>query len=102
LVVVAVWFIVFIVFLKLYLYNKPTMGQNSSAGIATRYRVGGIESRWEASFSAPVQAGPGAHPASYTMGTRSFSGVKKEYGYTPLLHLWAFVAGSRVHFNKPT
>jgi len=27
-------------------------------------------------FSAPVQAGPGAHPASYKMGTGSFQGVK--------------------------
>jgi len=27
--------------------------------------------------SAPVQTGPGAHPASYTMGTRSFWGVKR-------------------------
>jgi hypothetical protein len=29
-----------------------------------------------ARFSAPVQNGPGAHPASYTMATRSFLGVK--------------------------
>jgi hypothetical protein len=29
-----------------------------------------------ARFSAPVQNGPGAHPASYTMGTGSFLGVK--------------------------
>jgi len=28
-------------------------------------------------FSAPVQTGPGAHPASYTMGTGSFPGVKR-------------------------
>jgi hypothetical protein len=28
-------------------------------------------------FSAPVQTGPGAHPASYTMGTESFSRVKR-------------------------
>jgi len=28
-------------------------------------------------FSAPVQTGPGAHPASDTMGTGSFSGVKR-------------------------
>jgi hypothetical protein len=27
-------------------------------------------------FSSTVQTGPGAHPASYTMGTRSFQGVK--------------------------
>jgi hypothetical protein len=38
----------------------------------------GIESRWGggARFSAPVQTGPGAHPASCTMGTRSLPGVK--------------------------
>jgi hypothetical protein len=29
-----------------------------------------------ARFSAPVQTSPGAHPASYTMGTWSFPGVK--------------------------
>ena len=29
-----------------------------------------------ATFSAPVQTGPGANPASYTMGTGSFLGVK--------------------------
>jgi len=28
-------------------------------------------------FSAPVQPGPGAHPASYTMGTGSSLGVKR-------------------------
>jgi len=31
----------------------------------------------EARFSAPLQTGPGANPASYTMGTRSFPGVKQ-------------------------
>ena len=31
----------------------------------------------EARFSAPVQTGPEAHPASYTMGTWSFSGVER-------------------------
>jgi len=30
-----------------------------------------------ARFSAPVQTGLGAHPASYTMGTGSFAGVKR-------------------------
>ena len=55
------------------------MGRDSSVGIATRYGMDGpgIESRWEARFSAPVQTGPGAHPASYTMGTGSFPGVKR-------------------------
>jgi len=28
-------------------------------------------------FSAPVQTGPEAHPASYRLGTGSFSGVKR-------------------------
>jgi len=28
-------------------------------------------------LSAPNQTGPGAHPASYAMGTRSFLGVKR-------------------------
>ena len=31
----------------------------------------------EARFSAPVQTGPGAHPASYAMSTGSFPGVKR-------------------------
>ena len=31
----------------------------------------------EARFSSPVQTDPGAHPASYTMGTGSFPGVKR-------------------------
>jgi len=42
-----------------------------------------------ARFSAPVQTGPGAHPAFYTRGTGSFPGVKqlgprlkKEQSYT--------------------
>jgi hypothetical protein len=30
-----------------------------------------------ARFSAPVQTGPGAYPASYTMGTGSFTGIKQ-------------------------
>jgi hypothetical protein len=40
----------------------------------------------EARFSAPVQTGPGAHPASYTMGTGSFPGVKlpgRDADHTP-------------------
>ena len=31
----------------------------------------------EARFSAPVQTGPEAHPASYTMSTGSFTEVKR-------------------------
>ena len=36
----------------------------------------GIESRWEARYSALVKTGTGAHPASYRMGTGSLPGVK--------------------------
>jgi hypothetical protein len=52
--------------------------RNGSVVIATGYELDGpgIESRWGARFSAPVQTGPGAHPVSSTMGTGSFLGVK--------------------------
>ena len=76
----------------------------------------------EARFSAPIQAGTGAHPASCTMGTGSFPGVKSGRGVTltphpllvswwwkswaiPLLPLWAvrpvqsLSACTRVHFT---
>jgi len=76
----------------------------------------------EARFSAPVQTGPGAHPASCTMGTGSFPGVKCGRGVLltphpllvpwsrksraiPLLPLWAvrpvqsLSACTRVHFS---
>ena len=46
-----------------------------------------------ARFSAPVQTGPGAHPASCTMGTGSFPGVKSGRSVTltphPLLVPWS-------------
>jgi len=37
----------------------------------------GIESLWGARFSTLVQTRPGAHSASYAMGTGSFPGVKR-------------------------
>ena len=40
----------------------------------------------EARFSAPVQTGPEDHPASCTMGTESFPGVKSGRGVTLTLH----------------
>jgi hypothetical protein len=50
-------------------------GRGSSVGIAICYGLEGpgIESRWGARLSAPIQTGPGAHSASYTMGTGSLS-----------------------------
>jgi hypothetical protein len=55
------------------------MGWDSSVSIATRYGLDGLgnESQCGPRFSAPIQTGPGALPASYTMGTRSFTGVKR-------------------------
>ena len=56
-----------------------TGGRVSAVGIATGYGLDGpgIESRWGARFSASVQTGPGAYPASCTKGTGSFQGVKR-------------------------
>jgi len=80
------------------------------------WMVWGLNPGGGARFSAPVQTAPGAHPASYTMGTGSLPGGKvarhgidhpplssakvKErvelYLYSPL---WAFVACSGVNFT---
>ena len=50
------------------------VGWDSKVGIATRYGLDcpGIESGWEARFSAPGQTGPGTHLAS-------FSGVERPW-----------------------
>jgi len=45
-----------------------------------------MESRWGARFSAPVQTGPEAYPASCTMGTGSFPGVMCGQGVTLTPH----------------
>ena len=48
-------------------------------GTGTRYglMVRGLNLSGGARFSAPVQTGLVTHPASYTIGTRSFPGVKR-------------------------
>jgi len=63
-------------------------GPGSVVGIATGYVLDGpgIESQWEARFSAPVQTGPGAHPASFTMDTGSFPVAKSGRGVTLTPH----------------
>jgi hypothetical protein len=57
-------------------------GPGSSVGIAIGYVLDGpgIESPWGARFFTPVQTGPGAHPASCTMGTACFPGGKERPG----------------------
>jgi hypothetical protein len=59
--------------------------RDSAASIATGYGSDGpgIESRWEARFSAPVQIGPGTHSASCTMGTGSFPGPERGVDHPP-------------------
>jgi hypothetical protein len=75
--------------------KKNRGGPGSSVGIATGYRLDGpgTESRWGARFSTPVQTVPGDHPASCTMGTGSFPGVKSGWDVTltphPLLLPWS-------------
>ena len=58
--------------------------KNIPTSIETGYGLDGPGSNpsWGARFSAPVQTGPGAHPASCTMGTGPFSGVKNGRGVT--------------------
>ena len=55
------------------------MSRDSSVVIATSYGLDGpeIESLWAARYSASLQTGPGAHPASCTMCTGSFPVVKR-------------------------
>jgi len=53
----------------LYVNRYTKMGLEGAVDTSTGYGLDGqeIESQWGARFSAPVHAGPGAHPASYTM-----------------------------------
>jgi len=64
------------------------MGHDSSVGIATRNGLDdpGIESRWGARFSAPVQTGPGAHSASCTLVTGSASAQVQRSGLALTTH----------------
>ena len=70
------------------IYNCKDCEPGSSVGTATDYGLGGpgIESRWGSRFSAPVQTGRGANPASCTMGTVSFAGVNSGRGVLLTTH----------------
>ena len=77
----------------IYIYCGP----GSVVGIANGYGLDGpgIESQWERHFP-PVQTGPGAHPASCTLGTGSFTGVNSGRGVAltphPLLVPWSWTS----------
>ena len=68
---------IYFLFTYLFIYGLFTNGggRSSSVGVATLYGLEGpgIESRWGTRFTAPDQPGPGAHLASYTVGTGSLS-----------------------------
>ena len=53
-------------YVQLMTVSRCLLGRDSSVDIATDYGLDGpgIESRWGARFSAPVQTGPGTYPAS--------------------------------------
>jgi len=59
--------------------HRKKTGRDSSGGIANDYGldVPGVRIPVGEIFSAPVQTGLGAHPASYTVRTGSLSGVKR-------------------------
>ena len=60
-----------------------TVSEQRGPGYLSRYsdslraRRSGDRNLVEARFSAPVPTGPETHPASYTMDTASFPGVKR-------------------------
>jgi hypothetical protein len=70
------------------LYNVKLRDLCGSGSIATELRAerSGVRIPVEARFSTPVQTGPGAHPASCTMGNVSFPGVESGRGVTLTPH----------------
>jgi hypothetical protein len=63
----------------IFAYSTQSWDRDSSVGMATGYGLDGRGDRIPvgARFFAHVQTGPGVHPASCTMGTRSFLVVKR-------------------------
>jgi DNA-binding transcriptional LysR family regulator len=74
-------------------YFTPWAGQRSRYSDWLRGERSGDRIPVWTRFSAPVQTGPGAHPASCAMGTGSFQRVKSGRGVTlaphPLLVPWS-------------
>ena len=72
----TVWFVASkVVYLLLYTYYWP--GQHSWYSDSLQAGQSGDQIPVRARFSTPVQTIPEAHPASYTLGTGSFPGVKR-------------------------
>jgi hypothetical protein len=70
------------VYIRMYLFM---CGPGSSVGIATDYGLDGPGIKSQRDFP-PIQTGPGAHPASFTMGTGSYPGVKCGWGVLLTTH----------------
>ena len=72
-----------------YLQYVPAFsGLDNSVGIATDYELDGPGSNPGGDeIFPPVQTGPGAHPASCTVGTRSFPRVEAAGAWGCLPHL---------------
>ena len=67
--------------------SKNSIKEQAQKRMVQRFTSANCEPGWSGDrilvgtrFSAPVQASPGAYPASYTMGTGSFPGVKRPGG----------------------
>jgi len=109
--------IVFVIKVSFTVWGKYIDTTRSSVGIATDYGLDGPGSNPGGGRDfPPVQTGPGAHPASCTMGSGSFPGVKSGRGVLltthrllmprswksrgkPLPTLWATPGLQREHFN---
>ena len=65
--------------LPAYSHRRSKLGPGQLSRYSDSLRAGRSGDRFPvgARFSAPVQTAPGAHPASYTMGTGSFPGGKR-------------------------
>jgi hypothetical protein len=64
-------------FLLCVLYSKDKSQKRQDKEVRIKYTH--KKARWGARFFSPVHTGPGAHPASYKMGTGSFPGVKRPW-----------------------
>ena len=75
------YYIQYVTHVHIYIHILRRSGPGSVFGIATGDRIPVV-----ARFFAPVQTGPEAHPASCTMGTAFFPGVRCGQGVTLTPH----------------
>ena len=91
-------------YLCIYKVQRKKCGPGNSVGIATELRAGRCGDRIPVGtrFSASIQTGPGAHPASCTMGTGSFPVVKSSRGVTlTTVEIYLYSPMGRTVFTEP-